>query len=588
MVYLKAATKRCKSFVARHKILILICLIIGYILSVSTSPAPVMKKTEITNRNELKKFLDKFTKVLESATVKNAEKFTFGAHASLEYEGIYTDISRFALEELVQFEQNIKDEMRQHHRNVVSQIPENPKISCYEKRGYVTIGGGENDFLALLLIKQLRKIGADRLVEVVIPPLFKRNKALCDGVFPDLGAKCVMMEDVMGSKSLKRLKYNTKLISTLAVLTSSFDDVLYLSPSTMPLHNPDLLFDSKVYAKFGMIVWPSYYRSTITPSYYEIAGIKVEDTPVRILNDKWTPMEHYSSYRNTQKSNVKLTKPNFHDLKGTSSDYAVVDSVFMIKKSRHFDVLLLMLHYTNDGPSRYFPLLNPVYFKTNGDYITAAVHYLKKVVYQNMKTADKIGQQIGFGSAATAHYNPVEDYDLTVGEIWWQKNSRAAQKDKYKYDYYVHMKRPFNVLNSTPLFFHIEDPGLVPEKMKSTGLVYDELHSFRRLYGEHTQFYGTDFELEITELLNEILCKSKHKKIASDILQQGEAICKDFLPEREKYLLSNAQEFWAKFKFQKKPPRSVPPDQLTEMERTLAQGIYDSMNYEKDDVKRVN
>lgn len=587
MNYLKVATKRLRLFVVRHKLLFLLFTIAWFITYLSISPTS-SGRTEITNNNELKNFFKSFSKTLESSMIKNAEKFSVGIHANGDYEGLYTDISKFGLEELAQFDQTILNQMKQFHRNVVSKIPKNPLISLYKKRGYVTVGGGENDFSALLMLKQLRKTGADRPLEVMIPPLFKRNHALCDDVFPNLGAKCIMMEDVLGANSLKRLKYNSKLINTLAIVSSSFDDVLFLSPSTMPLHNPDGLFDSKVFHKFGIIVWPSYYRSTVSPAYYDVAGIHVEDSQVRILNDKWTPLEYYKDYRNTQISKVKLTKPNFHDLKGTSSDYAAVDSVFMIKKSKHFDVLLLMLHYTNDGPSRFFPLLNLAHFKTNGDYITAAAHYFKKVAYQNMKTADKVGQILGSGTAATAHYNPIEDYELTVGELWWLRNSRAAQKDKFKYDYFAHMKRPFNIFNSTPLFFHIEDPGLFPGKIKSMGLAYNENQSFRRLYGEHTRFYGTDFELEINELLSDVLCGDKLGNIASDILQQDEAVCKDFLPERISYLLGNTIEFWNKFKYQKKLPRTVPKDTSEEIERLLAQGIYDSMNYQKDEVERID
>ncbi|KGK40244.1 hypothetical protein JL09_g568 [Pichia kudriavzevii] len=537
---------------------------------------------------KFQKFFKKYFNELDKAIV-HGDKLMFGTRANAEMENIYADVSETELKELEDFSPEIIKQLKVNHRKIVSFIPKEIHVEGYCGSGYVTIGGGNNDYKSMLLIKQLRETGAKYPIEVIIPPFYEPNLNLCDNIFPSYDATCVSMNGIFGKKNLQKLRYNSKLIGTLAIIASSFENALFISPDTIPLHNPDHLFEGKVISQFGLIVWPSVYRTSITPSYYEISDIQVENNPVRILNDRWvSPEDIHQHLQAKAQRDHENTQLSFHDLKGTSSDYAATSDLLLINKRKNLDVLLLMLYYTNDGPSRYFPLLNAVSSKGNGDYIVAAAHYFKKPYYQLFKTADKIGEEINSltqVTSITGHYDPNEDYELLKGNLLSLFEQRRELKNDFKYDYFEKIRRPFNVFTSTPLFFHVEET-LHPFKMKNSKVYKDNTGNQRRIFGNHIKFYGCDFELKLITSMNELLCGAESTDFTFAGFENVDVLCSDYIQPRMEFLQGNSKQFWNKYVFEKRPPNSVPQTSVSTIEKAIKEGFDRDVEYQKDEPAR--
>ncbi|GME81402.1 unnamed protein product [Ambrosiozyma monospora] len=277
------------------------------------------------------------------------------------------------------------ESLTEKHAEMVSQIPSTMPFPFYHGSGYVFVGGGIFTWYVLLNIQMLRQIGAKLPIEVIIPSKSEYEVEPCEQILPKYNAKCVLMPDVFGEDAMSKLKVAGFQYKALALLASSFDNTFLIDADSFASFNPEELIDSQMFKDFGMITWPDYWRRTTSPRYYDIAGIQVGDVEVRHLNDKYTPNRLASSktlHGTTEKIDV-FKDINFHDRAGTIPDWSTESGEFLIRKSTHFDVLLLALYYNLDGPQGYYPLLSQC-GPGEGDKETfvAAATCLKKNYYQ--------------------------------------------------------------------------------------------------------------------------------------------------------------------------------------------------------------
>ncbi|GME80680.1 unnamed protein product [Ambrosiozyma monospora] len=338
----------------------------------------------------------------------------------------------------------------------------------------------------------------------------------------------------------------------LALIASSFDNTFLIDADSFPVLNPDLLFESDVYQKTGMITWPDYWRRTTSPKYYEVANITVEQKQVRHLND-FKPPKPINCNGVEECDNFYKNDVNFHDRSGSIPEWSTESGQFLVRKSTHFDVLMLALYYNLDGPKGYYPLLSQS-AAGEGDKETfvAAATYYGKSYYQVARPCYSIGRWqrpgTGFWDQTTIiQSDPITDYQI-VNDLLNQKESKSesksstdsetdTDKDKEKevtreYDYKEDFKSKVESGSNKPMFHHIHHPKLNPYKIWKSDVTQDNEGNKIRILGD---FYRSevkgeiDLEAKLFELFKDNLC---------DILQRekGKAQFKAFEGEDRYYL----------------------------------------------------
>jgi alpha 1,2-mannosyltransferase len=110
-------------------------------------------------------------------------------------------------------------------------------------------------------------------------------------------------------------------LKSLAILLSSFEHVLYLDSDSIPLLNPESeLFATEPYTSTGLVIWPDFWISTESPSFYTVVGLG------------------------------KMPS----DLPEASSEAGQL----LMNKRKHLKTLLMAVYYNVYGPDFYYPLLS--------------------------------------------------------------------------------------------------------------------------------------------------------------------------------------------------------------------------------------
>ncbi|KAH0050165.1 nucleotide-diphospho-sugar transferase, partial [Aureobasidium melanogenum] len=162
----------------------------------------------------------------------------------------------------------------------------------------------------------LRRSGSDLPVQVFVADESEYEDKLCQDYLPKLGAECLILSDFI--QGFEVTHYQLK---SLAMLLSSFEHVLYLDSDSIPLLRPETeLFAAEPYTSTGLVIWPDFWISTESPSFYDVAEIGT-------------------------------MPPN---LPKSSSEAGQL----LINKRKHLKTLLLANYYNIYGPDFYYPLLS--------------------------------------------------------------------------------------------------------------------------------------------------------------------------------------------------------------------------------------
>jgi len=113
-------------------------------------------------------------------------------------------------------------------------------------------------------------------------------------------------------------EYQWKAVSIVA---STFQNVLFLDADCFPVRNPDRIIapGSEPFASTGLVTWPDFWTSRVSPLFYRIAG--------------------------------DIEVPSLTSRPSSESGMLVYD------KARHADTLLLAAYYSYNGPKHYYPML---------------------------------------------------------------------------------------------------------------------------------------------------------------------------------------------------------------------------------------
>lgn len=267
----------------------------------------------------------------------------------------------------------------------------------YSGTGIVTVAGGEFFAPSIVGIRMLRQSGSTLPVEVFLADWSEYEPKICEEVYPALNARCIVVTDyvlpdvqeqrVSGLPSITHFQ-----LKALALLLSSFEQILYLDSDSIPLVDPQSeLFSRPPYTHTGFIGWPDFWLGTESPIFYTIAG-KGGDFP--------------------------------SDLPQTSSETGQL----LVDKKRHLRTLLLATYYNVWGPEYYYPLLSQGGMG-QGDkntFETAAI-VLEIPYYRVITPVKSLGRMDGgqFKGSGMVQFHPTDDY-RKYGKKATQSSSTSA------------------------------------------------------------------------------------------------------------------------------------------------------------------
>lgn len=376
--------------------------------------------------------------------------------------------------------------------------PEDPDWESYKgSRGYAIIGGGKYSWLAYLVVKQIRSIGGTFPIEVFIPSQKEYEEKFCEEVLPKYDARCNVLDEEVTASIAQNFKIGGYQFKMLAILTSKFENVIYLDSDLFPSQNVEYLLASELYKEKGLFLWPDHWARTTNPKFHEIANLPV-------LENKLT----YSQYdrKQAEKKGEEL-KPlleytfadsNFHDFENALPDPSSEAGVLIVNKTSHLRTLLLALYYNLLGPDYYYPLMTQG-GAGEGDketFIAAAV-VMNEPYLQTAKSFAWVGyhsqDEKKFVSKALGHYDPLV------------LDPKADNKIIF-----LHCSYPKYY---TDWFYNNHD------------LIYKDEKTHVRMYEGIYESQGYDVDLKLQQLFVQGVCK--------DYYQNGKAVDSDISLEDE-------------------------------------------------------
>ena len=185
--------------------------------------------------------------------------------------------------------------------------------------GIVTVAGGRYYAPALISIRMLRKKTNCTLpIQVFLHSSEEYEPHVCEELFPALNAECFVIEDFL--RRDVPFKVDRFQLKVLAILFSSYENVLFLDSDCIPLHDPNLLLTAEPYTTHGFVSWPDYWIATEDPAFYTIAG--------------------FPEY------------PSGLPLRSSEAGQ------LLISKRTHLPSLILAAYYNVFGPTHYYPMLS--------------------------------------------------------------------------------------------------------------------------------------------------------------------------------------------------------------------------------------
>ncbi|EAW10810.1 alpha-mannosyltransferase [Aspergillus clavatus NRRL 1] len=256
-------------------------------------------------------------------------------------------------------------------------------------RGLVSTAGGAYLPVLVTSLRMLRRTGSDLPMEVFLADWTEYDGYTCQVVLPSLNAECVVLSEILDAAPGSRNKVEKYQYKPLAILFSSFEEILFLDADAFPLQKPDLIFNSNLFKSKGLITFPDFWITTASPFFYQITSQQQPAPNVR---------------QSTESGEV------------------------FFSKSIHLRTLLLVIYYNFWGPTHYYPLLSQG-APGEGDKETflAAAAVFNAPFYQVSEPIRALGRhkEDGFSGSTMVQYNPVEDHELTSHGVWRIRGHKA-------------------------------------------------------------------------------------------------------------------------------------------------------------------
>lgn len=350
--------------------------------------------------------------------------------------------------------------MREAHRLFVKAIKRNIPTLPYQPdtRGLVSTAGGEYLPVLVASLRMLRRTGTKLPMEVFLAHWNEYEGYICDVILPSLNARCVVLSEILdvmpGSHSMiQKFQYKP-----LAMLFSSFENILFLDADAFPIHNPEIIFNNDPFTSKGLVTWPDFWAPTTAHQFYEIIS---QGRPAPNL-------------RQSTKSGAVL-----------------------ISRKTHFHTILLATYYNFWGPSYYYPILSQgASGESDKETFLAAATALKQPFYQVRQSIRALGRHTrnGFAGSTTIQYNPIDDYLLMTKK-----------------------KKTGETTAPAPFFVHVNYPKFNPTTIfRAIGPVMKEDGSYTRAWTapeDVIESFGTDLERQYWAEVRWTGCKLEEKLI---------------------------------------------------------------------------
>ncbi|CAB4255919.1 alpha-mannosyltransferase [Maudiozyma barnettii] len=303
---------------------------------------PPEKTSSLMNSNTCKKF--------GNYGLNDAKKFNHLTYYHLS-ECYHLDNNQF---------KNLHDSHNGYMKEIIEQFPVDIiKRLNVKGKGIVTVGGGRYSVLLLTMLETLRHKGTTLPVEVFIPPSDEGDDDFCNNVVPKFNAKCIYFKDILPPNIVEGVEVKSYQIKAMALVMSSFKDIVFIDADNFAMKNIDHIFDSKIYKDTGLVIWPDLWRRFTAPVYYDIADIPYnKNKRVRNSFDDVSPVSRYDKASNNIDSLSKDSHIPFHDLEGTIADPASESGQMLVDKQKHLHTLLLALYYNIYGPMWYYNMFS--------------------------------------------------------------------------------------------------------------------------------------------------------------------------------------------------------------------------------------
>ena len=328
-----------------------------------------------------------------------------------------------------------------------AQIPRYIPTKNAASRGVVSTAGGYYLPVFLVSLRMLRRTGTTLPVEVFLAKKEEYEPEICEKVLPELNAKCIILDDIFNHDNGTHQpadaisKYQYKIF---AILFSSFDEVLFVDADSFPLHDPEPLFTSEPFKSTGMVTWPDFWASSVSPLYYNIS--RQEPVPV--------------SRRATTESGQLL-----------------------VSKKTHIQALLVAAYYNYYGPSHYYALFcQGNAGKGDKDTFIPAAKVVNLPFYATSEPLCGVGHyKTEPGKLyifAMIQHDPIQDYELIRKGIW-------------------RVKDPSVVTRPRPLFLHANTPKWNPKNVFDHSGAYDLT---RNIWGDQSAAFADPEDIVVKNI----------------------------------------------------------------------------------------
>lgn len=498
--------------------------------SLSYGNAGSSDDTNMHNSQLLKSYISDLIKFEPDEKVLNNPDHQLEYVGSDPNHGIY---SKAYLNSLISFPDQWIDTVKSTHKKVVIYLtskideikkelkdPESLKNSNFISHGdgAVILGGAKDDatWLALISTRIFRKSGGVIPIEVMLQTKndYLKDKEICETYLPQLNAKCVIIEDLLKS-STSDFGENTNIESLIllnfdsikrevAILLSSFENVLYLAPQNLmlkPLEHQ--VFTKSLYKENGLFAWGDYGLRKTLPAFYEVSDVKIGKKKKGEFGLVLTPelVKELPDLK-TEELEKQL---NFHDIQGTLPFKESDGSEIIINKKQHFSTLLLSLYYNLFGREVYYTLLTGSLNGMHGakETLIAAAHVLNNPYYSINTNVDSNGYWYdnSWNGVSMLQYDPIIDsYSYEAYMNKYSKKSYTSLTWK-KYQKWLTDSSE----RRSPLFLNVNNPSLKPVELLKEGIVVKDNGDRVRLISE-TSYFDAAFENGIWRAMNDYIC----------------------------------------------------------------------------------